>query len=43
MAKHKEYYKGEGGGFPQVQIVVNLMSPCLHVVRACTKSAPIVQ
>jgi hypothetical protein len=29
VAKHREYYKGEGGGFPQVRIVVNLVSPCL--------------
>jgi hypothetical protein len=37
MAKHKVYYKREGGGFPQVQVVVNLVSPCLFVVRPCTK------
>jgi hypothetical protein len=24
MERHKIYYKGEGGGFPQVQVVVNL-------------------
>ncbi len=24
MARHKVYYKGEGGGFPQVRVVVNL-------------------
>jgi hypothetical protein len=35
MANHKEYYKGEGGGFPQVQAVVSL---CMLVVRSCTKS-----
>jgi hypothetical protein len=40
-AKHKVYYKGEGGGVPEVRVVVSLMSPCLHVVRPCTKSAPI--
>ncbi len=39
MVKHKEYYKGKGGGFPQVQVVVNLMSPCLLVLRPCTKNA----
>jgi hypothetical protein len=37
MAKHKIYYKGEGGGFPQVQVVVSLVSPCLLVARPCTK------
>jgi hypothetical protein len=41
MAKHIEYYKGEGGGFPQVQAVVNFVSPCLFVVCPCTKSVPI--
>jgi hypothetical protein len=29
IVKHKVYYKGEGGGFPQVRVVVSLMSPCL--------------
>jgi hypothetical protein len=28
MASHIVYYKGEGGGFPQVQAVVNLVCPC---------------
>jgi hypothetical protein len=37
VAKHKEYYKREGGGFPQVQAVVNLVSLCLPMVRLCTK------
>ncbi len=35
------YYKGEGGGFPQVRVVVSLVSPKLHVARPNTKSAPI--
>ncbi len=26
VARHKVYYKGEGGGFPQVQAVVSLVS-----------------
>jgi hypothetical protein len=37
MAKHRVYYKWEGGGFPQVQAVVNLVNPCLHVTHPCTK------
>jgi hypothetical protein len=41
MDNHIEYYKGEGGGFPQVQAMINLMSPCMLVARLCTKSAPI--
>jgi hypothetical protein len=35
----KEYYKGEGGGFPQVQAMVSFASPSLPVVRPSTKSA----
>jgi hypothetical protein len=27
MERHKVYYKGEGGGFPQVRVVVSLVSP----------------
>jgi hypothetical protein len=38
IAKHREYYKDEGGGFPKVQAVVNLVSLCLPVVLPCTKS-----
>jgi hypothetical protein len=33
------YYKGEGGGLPQVWAVVNLVSPKLPVARPSTKSA----
>ncbi len=35
VAKHKVYYKGEGGGLPQVRVVVSLVSPSVHV--ACAK------
>jgi hypothetical protein len=38
MASHRKYYKGKGGGFPQVQVVVSLVNPCMHVVRLCTKN-----
>jgi len=27
VERHKIYYKGEGGGFPQVQAVMSLVSP----------------
>jgi len=40
MAKHKIYYKGEGGGLLQVRAMVSLVNSCLFVVRPCTKSAP---
>jgi hypothetical protein len=39
VARHRVYYKGEGGGFPQVRAVVNLMSPSLPVAHLSTKSA----
>jgi hypothetical protein len=29
MERHKVYYKGEGGGFPQIWGVVNLLSQSL--------------
>jgi len=38
--RHIIYYKGEGGGFPQVWAVVNLMNLNLLVIRPSTKSAP---
>jgi hypothetical protein len=38
MARHREYCKGEGGGFPQVWAVVSLVSLCLLVLHLCTKS-----
>ncbi len=37
--RHKEYYMGEGGGFPRVRAVVNLMSPELPVACPSTKGA----
>ncbi len=39
VERHIVYYKGEGGGFPQVRAVVSLVSPSLPVVRPSTKSA----
>jgi len=40
VERHKVYYKGEGGGFPQVWTVVNLVSSNLPVALPNTKSAP---
>jgi len=37
VARHRVYYNGEGGGFPQVRAVVSLVSPCLLMARPCTK------
>ncbi len=35
MGSHRVYYKGEGGGFPQVQVVVSLVSlSCLWLILA---------
>jgi len=42
VGSHKVYYKGEGGGFPEVQALVNLMCQCcmwlilaLKVLQLC--------
>ncbi len=40
VERHKVYYMGKGGGFPQVWAMVNLMSPSLLVARPSTKSVP---
>jgi hypothetical protein len=39
MAKHKIYYKGKGGGFPQIRVVLSLVSPSFPVTCPSTKSA----
>ncbi len=36
---NRVYYKGEGGGFPQVRAVVSFVSPSLPMARPNTKSA----
>jgi hypothetical protein len=41
MANHRVYYKGEGGGFPQIWVVMNLMSPSLPMARPSTKNVQI--
>jgi hypothetical protein len=41
LKKHKVYYKGEGGGFPQVWAMVSLVSLSLLVNPANTKSVQI--
>jgi len=38
VERHKEYYMGEGGGFPQVCAVVSQVSPRLPVACPNTKS-----
>jgi hypothetical protein len=38
--RHREYYMGEGGGFPQIRAVVSLVSPKLPVACPSTKGAP---
>jgi hypothetical protein len=40
MVRHIIYYKGEGGGFPQVRAVLSLVSSNLHVAHPNTKSVP---
>ncbi len=40
MERHKVYYKGEGGGFPQVRDVVSFVNSSSFVVRPSAKSVP---
>ncbi len=40
VANHKVYYKGEGGGFPQIWAMVSLVSLNLLMVRLNTKNTP---
>jgi hypothetical protein len=40
VARHRIYYKGEGGGFPQVWAIMILVNLSLLVARPSTKSAP---
>jgi hypothetical protein len=40
MESCRVYYMGEGGGFPRVRAVVNLVSLELHVACLSTKGAP---
>ncbi len=40
MERHKEYYMGEGGGFPQVRAMVSLVSLKSPVAGPSTKGAP---
>ncbi len=40
MERHRKYYMGEGGGFPRVWAVVNLMSPKLLEACPNTKGVP---
>jgi hypothetical protein len=39
VERHKVYYKGEGGGFPQVRAIVSFVSPSMPVIRTSTESA----
>jgi len=38
--RRKEYYMGEGGGFPRVRAVVSLVCPELPVACPNTKGVP---
>jgi len=40
VERHKVYYMGEGGGFPQVRAVVSQVSPELPVACPTTKGVP---
>ncbi len=38
--RRREYYMGEGGGFPRVRAVVSFVSPKLPATCPSTKGAP---
>jgi hypothetical protein len=40
VERHREYYMGEGGGFPRIRAVVSLVNPGLPVACSNTKGAP---
>ncbi len=40
VERHREYYMGEGDGFPRVRAVVSLVSPESPVACPSTKGAP---
>jgi hypothetical protein len=40
MVNHKKNYKGEGGVFPHVWVMVNLVNPCRPMVCLCTQNVP---
>jgi hypothetical protein len=40
MGRCREYYVGEGGGFPRVRTVMSHVSPRSPMAYPCTKSAP---
>jgi len=40
VERHKIYYKGKGGGFPQVRAVMSFVSLSLPMVCPNTKNAP---
>jgi hypothetical protein len=39
VERHKVYYKGEGGNFPQVWVVVSFANLSSPMIRPNTKSA----
>ncbi len=40
VERHREYYMGEGDGFPRVRAVVSLVNPESPVACPSTKGAP---
>jgi hypothetical protein len=40
MERHREYYMGEGGGFPRVWAMVSFVSPKSHVACPNTNGVP---
>ncbi len=40
VERHRVYYKGEGGGFPQVWAMMSIVNPSLPMACPSTKSVP---
>jgi hypothetical protein len=38
MVRHKVYYKGEGGGFPQIRAMLSFVNSSLLVIRPSSKN-----
>jgi hypothetical protein len=41
VANHREYYNGEGDGFPQVRAAMSFVNPHMSMIHPCTKSVSI--
>jgi hypothetical protein len=40
MERHREYYMGEGGGFPRIRVMISFVSPELPMACPNIRGAP---